>query len=86
MFIERLIEIGQAENGFIISCCVPLKAAKKEVNKSGGCCGSEKSCDRQYVAKDETEVARVVAELMPMLNMDYKSEEDFDAAYKTAVK
>ena len=85
MYIERLLEIGKAENGFIISCCVPLKEEKKETGKSAVGCGP-RSCERQYIAKDEKEVASVVAELMPMLNMDYKTEEDFDAAYKTAVK
>jgi hypothetical protein len=85
MYIERLLEIGRAENGFVISCCVPLKSDKKVSGKNETCCENE-FANKQYIAKDEKEVACVVAELMPLLSMDYKTEEDFDSAFKAATK
>jgi len=82
--MSRMMEIGSAENGFIVSCSVPLKPSKKKSGMEMPCCCD--SCGKQYIAKDAAEVGALVAKLMPMLDMDYKSEDEFDAAFDMAAK
>ena len=82
MYMDRMMEISSAENGFVVSCSVPLKPSKKKAGIEMPCC-----CDsygKQYLAKDAAEVGALVAKLMPMLDMDYKSEDEFDAAFDKA--
>ena len=44
------------------------------------------SCEKQYIAKDTSEVAALIGKLMPMLDEDYKTEDEFDAAFEKAAK
>jgi len=82
MYMNRMMEISSAENGFVVSCSVPLKPSKKKAGMEMSCCCD--SCGKQYIAKDAAEVCVLVAKLMPMLDMDYKSEDEFDAAFDKA--
>jgi hypothetical protein len=82
MYMNKLLEVSKAENGFVVSCTVPIKPDKKSEGKSMQCCVDE-SC-KQFVAKDESEVAALITKLMPMLDMEYTTEDDFDKAFDKA--
>ena len=80
MYMKRMLEIGQAANGYVIECRVPLKPAMKKEGKAlvesyPG------SCEKQYVAKDAKEVSALIAKLMPMLDDKFTSEDEFDKVF-----
>jgi hypothetical protein len=83
MYMNRMISIGKAANGFVLECCVPIKPKKKkEAEEMMVCC--EGSREKQYIAKDAAEVGAMVAKLMPMLEEDYTNEKEFDDAFNKA--
>jgi len=80
MWMERMIGISKAENGFVLEVHVPLKkkeSSDKNVPEPYG-------CEKQYLAKDASEVGALVDKLMSMLDMEFKSEDDFTKAFKQA--
>lgn len=83
MYMQRVIEVSKATNGFVLECRVPLKPDAKKTEKMDMCCGSG-SCEKQYIAKDAKEVADLIADIMPLLDEDYKTEDEFDTAFKAA--
>lgn len=83
MWMEKMIGISKAENGFVVEVHVPFKPEKStkkndipEVYPGG--------CEKQYLAKDASEVGSLVDKLMGMLDMEFKSEDDFTKAFKQA--
>ena len=85
MYMKRMIEIGQASNGYVVECRVPLKPEKKEKGKEiehdyPG------SCEKQYIAKSPQEVVDIMTKLMPLLDDEFTDEESFDAAFNEAAK
>jgi len=83
MYMKRMLEIGQASNGYVVECRVPIKEEEKK-NSKDLCCEYPGSCEKQYVAKDTTEVAAIIAKLMPMLDAEFTSEDEFDEAFNKA--
>jgi hypothetical protein len=83
MYIERVLEIGKAANGFIVSCNVPLKPDKKKDGKDM-ISSYPGSCEKKYLAKDTSEVADIIGKLMPMLDMEFKTEDEYDKAFNEA--
>lgn len=85
MYMKRMLEIGQVTNGFVVECRVPIKHDKKKDADNMPCCVSESS-EKQYIAKDAAEVSKLIEKLMPMLDMEYTSEEEFNSAFDKAAK
>jgi len=85
MYMDWIIEISKATNGFVLSCNVPLKPDAKKTDKMSVCCSDSSSTNRQYIAKDAKEVADLVGDIMPLLDQDFKTEDEFDAAFDAAV-
>jgi hypothetical protein len=83
MYMKRMLEIGQASNGFVIECRVPIKRAEKKNNKEM-IDSYPGSCEKQYIAKDTKEVSEIIGKLMPMLDDKFTSEEEFDMAFNKA--
>ena len=83
MWMEKMIGINKAENGFVVEVHIPFKQDKSAKGKDmpdpypGG-------CEKQYLAKDASEVGSLVDKLMGMLDMEFKSEDDFTKAFKQA--
>ena len=82
MYLDRVLEISQAKNGFVLNVCIPLKKDAK-ASKSMLCC--ESSANKQYIAKDAAEVSDLVSDILPLLDKDYTTEQDFDKAFDEAV-
>ena len=85
MYMKRMLEIGQASNGYVIECRVPIKPKESKSNKSLCECYPGSS-EKQYIAKDAKEVVAIIEKLMPMLDDKFTSEEEFDAAFTEAAK
>lgn len=83
MYIDRVLEVGKAANGFIVSCNVPLKPDKKKEG-SNMISSYPGSCDKKYLAKDASEVADIIKKLMPLLDMEFKTEDEYDKAFNEA--
>ena len=81
--MSRMLEVGRAENGFVVECRCKIKPAQKTANKEL-CCGYPGSSEKQYIAKDAKEVGELIAKLMPMLEEEYDSEKAFDKAFDDA--
>lgn len=84
MYMKRMIEIGQASNGYVVECRIPLKPEKKKegrelVDAYPG------SCEKQYVAKTTDEVVKIMTKLMPLLDESFASEDAFDSAFEEAI-
>lgn len=82
MWMERMIGISKAENGFVVEVHVPIKKenTSDEDMQEAYPGGSEK----QFIAKNASEVGSLVDKLMGMLDMEFKSEDDFTKAFKQA--
>jgi len=83
MYMKRMLEIGQASNGFVIECRVPIKPKEKKNNEKMYC-DYPGSSEKQYIAKDAAEVVKIIEKLMPMLDDKFTSEEEFDKAFDAA--
>ena len=87
MYMKRMLEIGQASNGYVVECRVPLKPKSERKGK-----GEEKevcecypgSTEKQYIAKTPAEVVDIITRIMPLLDDTFTSEEQFDAAFEEA--
>jgi len=83
MYMKRMLEIGQAANGYVIEVRVPIK--KKEKGKCREMvCDYEGSSEKQFIAKDAKELNAIIQKLMPMLDEEFSSEDEFDAAFEDA--
>lgn len=83
MWMERMIGISKAENGFVLEVHVPFKP-EKSTKKNDVPEEYPRGCEKQYLAKDASEVGSLVDKLMGMLDMEFKSEDDFTKAFKQA--
>ncbi len=85
MYMKRMLEVGQASNGYVVECRVPIKPAEK---KKGAAVISEYpgSSEKQFVAKDAEEVVSLIEKLMPLLDDTFTSEDEFNVAFDKAAK
>ena len=84
MYMTRVIEVSKATNGFVLECRVPLAPEAKSTAKMDSCCCPSSSCEKQYIAKDAQEVADLIADIMPLLDQEFKTEKEFDNAFEKA--
>ena len=76
------IRIEKVENGFTVEVEVPLKDSVKPPIMAT----CELRADKEYIAKDEAEVLCLLESILPLISKDFKTEEDFDSAFKAAMK
>lgn len=90
MYMDQMISVGKATNGFIVECRVKFKKEAKKTEKMSACCcfPSEYagSCEKQYIAKTAKEVGELIEDIMPLLEADYTKESEFDKAFEEATK
>lgn len=84
MYMNKMISVGKAANGYVVECCVPIKPGKEKEAEDMLYCGGSR--EKQYIAKDAKAVADLIAKLMPMLDEDYTTEDDFDTAFDKAAQ
>jgi hypothetical protein len=79
MFMKRILEIGLAENGYVVECRVPIKPEKTDEELDLIRCG-----EKQYVAKDVPELVDLVEKITPMLDIEFSTEDEFNEAFDKA--
>ena len=88
MYMNDMITVGKAANGFILECRVKFKKEAKKTDKMATCCCGPSdyagSCEKQYLAKNAKEIAELVEDIMPLLSQDFKDESEFDKAFEEA--
>lgn len=85
MYMNKMITVGRAENGFVIECQVPVKKDKRdEVDETMASYSMDN--EKQYVAKDADEATTLVEKLLPLLDDTFTSEDEFNAAFDKAAK
>jgi len=47
-------------------------------------CEYEGSSEKQFIAKDMSELNKIIKKIMPMLEEEFSSEDEFDAAFEDA--
>jgi len=85
MYMKRMLEIGQAANGYVIECRAAIKPDKKKAAKEVCDCYPGSS-EKQYVAATAEDAVALITKLMPLLDETYSSEEEFDSAFDKAAK
>lgn len=89
MYMKRMLEVGVATNGYVVECRAELK--KPEKGKKDGnydMVEGYRTAEKNYVAKDEAELAKLINALIPLLDKKkvFTSEDQFDMAFEEAVK
>jgi hypothetical protein len=83
--MHQMLVIGKADNGYVVEVRVPLKPKKSKEGKENDCICCEPSADKQYIVKEMSEISALIEKIMPMLDDDFSSEDEFDKAFKDAV-
>lgn len=76
MYIQELISIGKAENGYAISVRVPMK---KETSEP--CCAED---EKVYLVSDENALTAKLTAILPTLVTD-DPEKEMQEAFKEAI-
>lgn len=78
---NRVISIQKISNGFILELRVPFKP--KEEGDDDRCCSIGFNYgEKEIFAKDAADIARKIEVLMPLLDIEFGSESEFEAAFK----
>ena len=88
MYMDKMISVGKAANGFVVECYVRFKKDAKASAKTNTCCCGPSdyagSCEKKYIAKNSKEVAELIEDIMPLLDMEFTKESEFDKAFDEA--
>jgi hypothetical protein len=79
MYIEELISIGRAENGFVVEVRVPFDP-EGELKDCCCCCPSTEM--KQFLVSEPAEVGEKIAEILPMLKDEMNAEAVFNQMVK----
>jgi hypothetical protein len=75
-----MLSVGKIENGFLIELRVPFK---RKVNDDGALVSpSFDTNEKEIFAKDAADLGKKIEALIPMLDIEFGSESEFDAAFK----
>lgn len=80
MYIEEMVTVGRAENGYVLNVRAPYKKEKSDYD-TPVCCGRE---EKVIVCKDITEVQDKLAKLLPALKDEMDASEAFEQAFEEA--
>jgi hypothetical protein len=85
MYHEKMLSVAKIENGFLIEVRCEYKVKEKEGKKSGELVSSDygmRHGEKEIYAKDATDLGKKIELLIPMLDEEFGSESEFDAAFK----
>jgi len=83
--MKQMLEIGKADNGYIIEVRVRFKQENKKESKEV-MVDYPGSDEKQFIAKDLKELNSIIKKVMPLLDEEFTSEEEFDAAFTEAAE
>lgn len=85
MYMRRMFSVGSVENGFVVECQVPIKPKSKKSSRELCECYPG-STEKQYIAKDAKAALDIIEKLMPLLDSEFTSEDEFNAAFNEKAK
>jgi len=80
MYRDNMISVGKIENGFIIELRVPFKPKEKD-DDGPTCCGFERN-EKEIFAKDASDLGKKIEALIPLLDVEFGSESEFEVAFR----
>lgn len=86
MYMDRMLEVGKVDNGYVIEVRVPFKKEKKKESKEMAEAAYPGSGEKKYVAKSSKAVGELISKLLPMLEEEFSSEDEFDKAFEDAAE
>jgi hypothetical protein len=90
MYREKMLSVCKITNGFLIEVRAPYKIKKEkgqDSEKEVSCCGPDRGyAEQELFAKDATDLGQKIEALMPMLEREFTSEDDFEGAFAKAAK
>lgn len=81
MYREKMIGVSKIENGFIIEVRAPYKVKSSDSDDSSEIAGM-RCGEKEVFAKDATDLGKKIEALIPMLDTEFASESEFEAAFK----
>jgi hypothetical protein len=83
MYHEKMLSVAKIANGFLIEVRAPYKRKEKENEKDCCCmpCGMSYG-EKEVYAADATDLGKKIEALIPMLDAEFGSESEFEAAFK----
>jgi len=79
MYRDNMISVGKIENGFLIELRVPFKPREKDDDEV--CCGFDRN-EKEIFAKDASELGKKIEALIPLLDVEFGSESEFEVAFR----
>ena len=84
MYTEETVSFSKTDDGgYVIH--VRVKAKKSKDSKGEICCGPRHD-DKALVARDDKELQKIIGKLLPDLKPGGMEEDEFNEAFKDAVK
>lgn len=82
MYRDNMLSVGKIENGFVIEIRTQFKPKEKD---DDSCCSiSFDRNEKEVFAKDAADLGKKIEALIPLLDIEFGSESEFDAAFKMA--
>lgn len=82
MYHEKMLSVAKISNGFLIEVRAPYKRKeKKDDGEPEMVCGMSYG-EKEVYAKDATDLGQKIEALIPMLDEEFGSESEFEAAFK----
>lgn len=86
MYHEKMLSVCAIANGYLIEVRAQWKKTKDDEEKERDCCCCVSSGmqygEKEIYAKDSTDLAKKIELIIPMLDAEFGSESEFDAAFK----
>jgi hypothetical protein len=85
MYRESMIQVARISNGFILEVRAPYKRKEKDEEAKDRCCCISVGMgygEKEIFAKDAADLGKKIEMLMPLLDEEFASESEFDAAFK----
>ena len=82
MYRETMIGIAKVSNGFIVDVRVPYKRKAKDSDEDQSMIEGMSYGEKEVYAKDAMDLGEKIEALIPMLDTEFASESEFEAAFK----
>jgi hypothetical protein len=84
MYHEKMLSVAKIANGFLIEVRAPYKRKEKDGDSKECCCmpAGMSYGEKEVYAKDATDLGQKIETLIPMLDEEFGSESEFEAAFK----
>ena len=85
MYHESMLGVCKITNGFLIEVRAHWKRKEKDEKEKDCCCCSSMGMEygeKEIFAKDANDLAKKIEAIIPMLDEEFGSETEFEAAFK----